>query len=99
MQQAGRSRSSIALQQLKVGGMSQELSTNDELLFNRRTKEQELLGVMATLSKSATDPNRSQDERKAAQTEQEKAANALAANRKEQQQLELIGNFTVTIQQ
>ena len=89
VQQAGRSRSSIALQQLKVGGMSQELSTNDELLFNKRTKEQELLGVMATLSKSATDPNRSQDERKAAQAEQEKAANALASNRKEQQQLEL----------
>jgi len=89
MQQTGRASSGIALQQMKIGGMNQELSTNDERLFNKRTKEQNLLGIMAAVSASATDSNLSQEERKTALAAQQEAANEIATNRKEQQQLEL----------
>jgi hypothetical protein len=89
MQQTGRASSGIALQQMKIGGMNQELSTNDERLFNKRTREQDLLGIMEAVSASATDSNLSQEERKTALAAQQEAANEIATNRKEQQQLEL----------
>ncbi len=88
-QQSGRSSTDANLQAMKVDRLKYDLSVNAEQMFDKRTKERDLRKLLASFSKAAMDPDRTPEEKKAAQENQAKASDDVIKINDELQQLDL----------